>query len=58
MFIITCKRCGREQHWGEGVIAGQGTVIEVANRAIYCECGSGVEEEHGELHGIESISNH
>lgn len=49
MFVIKCENCGREQYWGEGVTIGQGTVIEVADRAVFCECGNGVEEEDGEL---------
>lgn len=49
MFIIRCENCGAEQRWGEGLIVGQGTVIEVANRAVFCECGAAVEEENGEL---------
>lgn len=52
MFIITCENCGREQRWGEGVTVGQGTVIEVADRAVFCECGRGVEEDStGRLNG-------
>lgn len=49
MFIIRCENCGAEQHWGEGVTIGQGTVIEVADRAVYCECGAEWEEDGGTL---------
>ncbi len=28
---------------------GSGTVIEVADKAVLCECGAGVEEEKGTL---------
>lgn len=49
MFIVKCENCGREQHWGEGVTVGQETVIEVADRAVFCECGAGVEEKNGTL---------
>ncbi|MDP9728981.1 MULTISPECIES: hypothetical protein [Alicyclobacillus] len=49
MFIIRCENCGAEQRWGDGVTLGQGTVIEVADKAVYCECGAGVEEENGKL---------
>ncbi|WP_179123075.1 hypothetical protein [Ferroacidibacillus organovorans] len=49
MFIIKCQKCGAEQRWGEGMMLGQGTVIEVADRAVFCECEAGVEEENGEL---------
>ncbi|MFD1674949.1 hypothetical protein [Alicyclobacillus fodiniaquatilis] len=49
MFIIKCTNCGREQYWGEDVSVGQGTVIEVADKAVYCTCGAGVEEENGIL---------
>ncbi|GMA66073.1 hypothetical protein [Alicyclobacillus fastidiosus] len=41
MFIIKCVSFGKEQHWDEGVTLGVGTVIEVANRAVYYECGGG-----------------
>lgn len=52
VFIIKCTNCGREQYWSDGVTVGQGTVIEVADRAVYCECGAVVEEENGELFNL------
>ena len=55
MFIVKCENCGREQHWGEGVTVGQGTVIEVADKAVFCECGAGVEEMTGV---VKSIQHH
>lgn len=58
MFIIKCQECGAEQRRGEGIMLGQGTVIEVADRAVICECGAGVEEENGDLKDIESTSQH
>lgn len=40
-------RCGAKL--GQGVTVGQGTVIEVADRAVFCGCGAGVEEVKGEM---------
>ena len=49
MFIIKCSQCGQEQNWCDGVTLGENTVIEVADKAVYCECGSAVEEIKGTL---------
>ncbi|MFX4300905.1 hypothetical protein ACOJUR_01275 [Alicyclobacillus tolerans] len=46
MFIIRCENCGAEQRWGDGVTVGQVTLIEVADKAVFCECGATVEEEN------------
>ncbi|MFB5191714.1 hypothetical protein [Alicyclobacillus fastidiosus] len=54
MFVIRCENCGAEQRWSEGVTLGQDTVIEVAERAVYCECGNGVEEKAGKLNKVSS----
>lgn len=53
MFIIRCKNCGAEQHWGAGVTFGQGTVIEMADRAVFCKCGNGVEETNGVVNNVQ-----
>jgi hypothetical protein len=44
MFIIKCSRCGTEQEWSEGKVAGE-MLIELAGYTSICSCGSIITEE-------------
>lgn len=44
-------------HGGDGLTVGQGTVIEVADMAVYCECVIGI-EENGERKEIANVYGH
>jgi hypothetical protein len=54
MFIIKCLNCGREQKWGAGIVPGECTEIEIADKAVYCTCGNFVEEENGKIFEYEN----
>lgn len=59
MFMIKCVRCGREQHWGTGLVLGRTTDIEIAEGTVFCTCGNIVEEIDGVLIEIDGESkNH
>lgn len=53
MFVIRCENCGAEQRWGDGVELGVNTVIEVADGAVFCKCGNGVEETNGVVNNVQ-----
>lgn len=57
MFMIYCETCGRQQHWAADVTPGADTLIEVANHAVHCICGAGVEEDNGRLVDYASITD-